>query len=170
MDGETRRQDIMEQLRMSDQPLSASRLAQNYAVSRQIIVGDIALLRASGEAILATARGYLLEKEEQGVVAKIAVCHRPEQVEEELTTIVSLDGEVVDVIVDHLLYGELRGSLCIRTQEDIATFLKAYAASEEKLLSNLTNGVHLHTVRCESMEQVGKIKQALRKKNLLFEE
>lgn len=170
MDGETRRQDIMEQLRMSDQPLSASRLAQNYAVSRQIIVGDIALLRASGEAILATARGYLLEKEEQGVVVKIAVCHRPEQVEEELTTIVSLDGEVVDVIVDHLLYGELRGSLGIRTQEDIATFLKAYAASEEKLLSNLTNGVHLHTVRCESMEQVGKIKQALRKKNLLFEE
>ena len=84
MDGETRRREILQALQCGEQPISASRLAKQFQVSRQIIVGDIALLRAGGEAILATARGYILEEESQGVVVKIAVCHRSDQVKEEL--------------------------------------------------------------------------------------
>ncbi|MFD2729561.1 transcription repressor NadR [Enterococcus camelliae] len=170
MDGETRRREILQALQCGEQPISASRLAKQFQVSRQIIVGDIALLRAGGEAILATARGYILEEESQGVVVKIAVCHRSDQVKEELQTIVSLGGEVIDVIVDHLLYGELRGSLGIQTMDDIEEFMHKYTATNEKLLSNLTNGVHLHTIRCDSLETVSQIKQALRAKKMLFEE
>ena len=51
-----RREDIVRRLTISAEPISASSLAAAYGVSRQIIVGDIALLRASGEKISSTPR------------------------------------------------------------------------------------------------------------------
>lgn len=170
MDGAQRRAMIMQQLSQSTKPISASQLAKEFQVSRQIIVGDIALLRASGEAILATARGYLLEQAQAGVVFKVAVCHQPYQLADELTTIVSLGGEIVDVIVDHALYGEIRGNLGIKTVAEVTDFIAAYEQSQGKLLSNLTNGIHLHTIRCASIQQATAIKQALSQKGLIYEE
>ena len=41
--------------------LSASALAAKFGVSRQIIVGDIALMRAGGVDIVSTARGYSVD-------------------------------------------------------------------------------------------------------------
>ena len=58
---ETRREKIKEMLQKTDHPVTASSLAEHFSVSRQIIVGDIALLRASGLQILATPRGYLMD-------------------------------------------------------------------------------------------------------------
>ena len=46
----------MELLSRADAPMSATTIAGLFSVSRQIIVGDIALLRAGGVQILATAR------------------------------------------------------------------------------------------------------------------
>ena len=60
MRAEERRQAIRELLQNSKQPVSASVLAARFAVSRQIIVGDIALLRAAGADISATPRGYVI--------------------------------------------------------------------------------------------------------------
>ena len=48
MQAGSRRQNIIQVLRSSSGPVSAGRLAGMFGVSRQIIVGDIALLRASG--------------------------------------------------------------------------------------------------------------------------
>ena len=68
MNAESRRQAILNQLAQANAPLSASALATRFSVSRQIIVGDIALLRAAGADISATPRGYLLHQEQPGLL------------------------------------------------------------------------------------------------------
>ena len=62
MDAQHRRQIIARRLAASPAPLSAAALAKELAVSRQIIVGDVALLRAGGMDFTATPRGYLLPR------------------------------------------------------------------------------------------------------------
>ena len=106
-----RRDRIVEEIRKSGKPLSASALAAMLHVSRQIIVGDVALLRARGIGIIATPRGYVLEEQTHPCEKKIAVMHGREQLQEELYTIVDYGCTVVDVIVEHPLYGELVGQL-----------------------------------------------------------
>ena len=61
MTGSDRRQEILKNIKESDRPVSGSKLAKDYDVSRQVIVQDIALLRASGYDIISTNRGYVLE-------------------------------------------------------------------------------------------------------------
>ena len=61
MTAKERREQIYRQLTTA--PVSATALAKQFAVSRQVIVGDIALLRAEGCSITATARGYIIPDE-----------------------------------------------------------------------------------------------------------
>ncbi|MGX7151230.1 transcription repressor NadR [Enterococcus ureasiticus] len=170
MDGIKRREAILLELESADKPISASRFAKEFKVSRQIVVGDVALLRAAGYEIIATARGYLLEseKDKQGVVRKIACQHMPQQTEDELLTIVSLGGEVLDVVVEHPIYGELTGGLHIHTEKEVKEFVKAYEKSRASLLSELTGGIHLHTIRCENEDTLNRIKEALAQKGILY--
>ncbi len=58
MTGEMRRQKIIETLHNSDKLMGGALLAKEFKVSRQVIVQDIALLRAAGYEIEATNRGY----------------------------------------------------------------------------------------------------------------
>ncbi|NLC83886.1 MAG: HTH domain-containing protein, partial [Ruminococcaceae bacterium] len=53
-----RREEIATLLIGAAEPISAGTLAVQFSVSRQVIVGDIALLRAAGIDIQATPRGY----------------------------------------------------------------------------------------------------------------
>ncbi|MEQ7215984.1 transcription repressor NadR [Enterococcus asini] len=171
LDGVQRREEILRQLGQSERPLSASRFAKEFGVSRQIIVGDVALLRAAGEEIIATARGYLLENQaEQGFLKKIAVQHEAKDTRIELETIVANGGEIVDVIVEHALYGELVGGLHIQNQRDIEDFITAYRNTNANLLSDLTNGIHLHTIRYQKPEDIEKIQAALLEKGILYQE
>lgn len=168
--GEERRQHLLAQLATQDGPLSASRLAKELGVSRQIIVGDVALLRASGQEITATARGYLLNAPKTpGIVSQIACLHTPEQTAEELQIMVASGAEVVDVLVEHPLYGELKGSLYIKTPQDIENFMAELAATDSVLLSSLTGGVHLHTVITPTVDEVNALKAALRQAHILYE-
>ncbi|MGX7174183.1 transcription repressor NadR [Enterococcus ratti] len=170
IDGETRRKEILHTLANEEKPVSASKFATRFHVSRQIIVGDVALLRASGAAIVATARGYVLETNETqtGLISKIAVQHRKEKTEEELRLIIENGGEVLDVIVEHPLYGELTGMLHIKNEQDIHSFIKRYKKSNASLLSELTDGIHLHTIRYSSPIALKKIKEALLAANILY--
>lgn len=61
MHAQERRQEILKLLHQSAHPISASALAERFSVTRQVIVGDIALLRSSGADILATPRGYCIQ-------------------------------------------------------------------------------------------------------------
>ncbi len=166
-----RREEILNQLKKAEKPISASKFAQRFGVSRQIIVGDIALMRAAGIGIVATARGYRLEKEEiDGKVSKIAVQHDASQIREEFETILAYGGEVIDVIVEHELYGELVGGLYIKNEKDIDDFLSRYQKAGASLLSDLTKGIHLHTIRYQKEEDLERIKQALAEKGILYQE
>ena len=111
MHSDERRKAIADVLRAADAPVSASALAEKFSVSRQIIVGDIALLRSSGEEILATPRGYVTPKEARGILRRVAVKHTPQEMEAELNAIVDNGCTVIDVIVDHPIYGQLTGQL-----------------------------------------------------------
>ena len=159
---------IIEAIRTSETPVSASALARKLHVSRQIIVGDIALIRASGTQIIATPRGYVWERSNAGSERKIAVLHAPQQMREELYTIVDQGAEVVDVIVEHPTYGQLVGQLQLSSRYDVDQFIDRMQGNEP--LSQLTHGVHLHTIRCRDAAVFERVENALRKKGLLYEE
>ena len=113
---QARRQAVAQALEEAVGPVSAAALAERFSVSRQIIVGDVALLRAGGTDILATPRGYLLGGRGGGVERTVACVHAPEEMERELNAIVDAGGEVVDVIVEHPVYGQLTGLLGVRSR------------------------------------------------------
>lgn len=162
-----RKTRIMEIISSSDKPVSASKIAKELGVSRQIIVGDVALLRASGEDITATPRGYILGTNRSNHYT-IAVKHNNDQLEEELNTIVDLGGKVEDVIVEHPLYGEIKGNLHIYSRYDVSKFMSAVKDNDIAPLSLLTDGVHLHTITVPDEETLERIKEALDEKHILL--
>ena len=168
MTSSNRRDAIVQQLQKADTPLSATVLANDLGVSRQIIVGDVALLRAGGIDIQATPRGYVLAAEHAGVTAVLACVHTADAMERELTLMVDYGAEVVDVMVEHPVYGQLTGQLRLRSRYDVAQFLqKATGASP---LSALTDGIHLHTVRCPDEATLQRVAAALKAEGFLLEE
>lgn len=166
--GEQRRMDILKTIANSTQAISASTLAKTYKVSRQVIVGDVALLRAQGHPIKATGKGYVLFKEDDRFIAKIAVDHTENETEDELNTIINLGAYVLDVTVDHPIYGEITGQLNIRNLDDVKSFIKDIHNKNTELLSTLTKGVHLHTLSCESKKHCEEVLKALEAKNYLI--
>lgn len=164
MRAEERRQAIREILQRSDQPVSATALASQFSVSRQVIVGDIALLRASGEEISATPRGYVILQEASGFVRQVACHHDFAGMEAELNAMVDHGCTVVDVIVEHPIYGQLTGPLQLSSRYDVAQFI----ASDPKLLSTLTEGIHLHTLSCPSESAFERVCAALEALGVLY--
>lgn len=143
-----RRACILDYLKESDRPLSATILAQRLSVSRQIIVGDVALLRAAGEGISATPRGYVLERPREGLTRTVACLHSGEDMERELTLMVDQGCAVENVIVEHPVYGQLTGPLDLSSRYDVSQFIRKVAENAAQPLSALTGGIHLHTLRC----------------------
>lgn len=168
MCAEERRQTVLETLRQSQQPISASSLAKQLNVSRQIIVGDIALLRAGGANILATPRGYCMQGAAHGLTRQIAVHHREDQMEAELNAMVDNGCTVVDVIVEHPVYGQLTGSLQITNRYDVAQFI--FRSQTAQPLSTLTGGIHLHTLLCPDEAAFQRVREALRTQGILLED
>lgn len=168
MDGQKRRKALLDLLQQSSEAISANQFAQKFGVSRQIIVGDIALLRAAREEIIASAKGYRMAYDQKGYLAKVVVQHTKEQTRQELEAIVSLGGEIIDVIIEHDLYGEIVGNLYIKDQSDVEAFMQNYEASQANFLLQLTNGIHLHTIAAPDQETFETIKQALAKQGILY--
>lgn len=163
-----RKEKIIEEIKKSDKPVSASTLAKKLGVSRQIIVGDVALIRASGTNIIATPRGYILDSKQQNQTYTIAVNHSQEQMADELYTIVDLGGCAIDVIVDHPVYGQLTGKLHLSSRYDVDQFIKKVNNNQAKPLSQLTDGLHLHTIQCLNEDTYQRIVSALDEKGYLF--
>ena len=171
MDSKQRRNFILTEIKQNTKPLSASLLAKKFQVSRQIIVGDVALLRAAGNQIIATPRGYILEnaKESEGIIKTIAVIHTLDKLEDELYTIIDCGGSVIDVIVEHPLYGQLCGKLHLTSRFDVDEFINNVNTFKATPLSYLTNGLHLHTIQCKNEQVFHRIENALKEKGLLYE-
>ena len=164
-----RQAHIKAALSTASEPLSASNFARQFTVSRQTIVGDIALLRAQGEPIIATPRGYAFSQPAAHEFL-IPCKHTPEQTAEELQLILENGGWIEDVLVEHPLYGQLRGQLNIRTIADMKLFLSRVARYHGRLLSELTGGIHLHTITVKHERDIAKIKAALRRAGILYEQ
>ncbi|MCI8697799.1 MAG: transcription repressor NadR [Oscillospiraceae bacterium] len=143
-----RRTHILDYLKQADRPLSATALARRLSVSRQIIVGDVALLRAAGEPISATPRGYVLERPRPGLSRTVACLHSGADMERELTLMVDQGCTVENVIVEHPVYGQITGPLDLSSRYDISEFLRKVEEHAARPLSLLTDGIHLHTLRC----------------------
>ena len=170
-----RRAAIVKILSQSEEAVSASALAAQMKVSRQIVVGDVALLRAAGEQIIATPRGYLLEKnktvkEDERYIRTIACKHHlGDALARELYTVVDNGGELLDVIVEHPLYGQLSGPLKIRSRYDAKAFLDKVEEFGVQPLAVLTDGIHLHTLACDGEDSFQRITQALAEQGILLE-
>jgi transcriptional regulator of NAD metabolism len=166
---EQRRRGIMAWMRGHGRPIRGGELAKRFRVSRQCLVQDVAILRAGGERIEATPRGYHLPVgAKRGHRAILACRHAPERTEEELQILVDHGVKVLDVIVEHPVYGELRGSLMLESRADVQDFLAQVSASRASFLSSLTGGVHLHTVEASRPELILRAKARLRARGFLL--
>ena len=173
MDANERRQEIINILNEAHEPVKGTHLSERLGVSRQVIVQDIAILRARGENILASPQGYLIPQSygKARIKRTIACSHKTNQdLEDELKTIVDLGGKILDVIVDHPLYGEIRSQLQIGSRHDIDLFMDNLKETNAEPLSRLTSGLHLHTIEVDSGNIFDKIIRALEEKNYLIKE
>ena len=171
MNATQRRDKIIELLSNSKNPITATQLSKEFMVSRQVIVGDIALIRAYGINIFATPRGYLLRNNEENkdkLIKTIACKHGVEKLGDELYSIIDNGGAVLDVIVEHPLYGDLTGPLHLFSRFDVDEFIKKVKGQNAQPLSALTCGIHLHTISCLNEQVYNRIIDVLKDKNILL--
>jgi len=178
MHGSERREQIIRQIQESKAPVSGTKLASLYSVSRQVIVQDIALIRAAGYEIISTNRGYILNQPKT-VCRIFKVQHTDEQLEEELNTIVDLGGCVDNVMIHHRVYGKMEAELALSSRRKVGAlssrrkvgaFMEDIRSGKSSPLKNITSNYHYHKVSADSEETLDLIEQELREKGFLVEE
>lgn len=165
MDGEQRRESIKDILMTEKEPVSGTVLAKRMGVSRQVIVQDIALLRASNKNILSTNKGYIIYGRQDGnALCKriIAVKHTNEQMREELYTIVDAGARVLDVVVEHEVYGQIAADLFIASRKDVDEFMDKIMKRTTKPLKELTGDIHYHTLEAGNEQILDLLEKKLR--------
>ena len=170
MSSNERREKLLQILKKSDKPVKGSELSAELQVSRQVVVKDIALLRASGLEIIATSNGYIvLDSVKNEFKIKCKNHNSDDELYDELQTIIDLGGKVKDVIVDHPTYGVLKADLNVATNRDLRNFMQKAATNEFKQLSVLSPDYHIHTIEVDNDEIFEEIQKELKLKNILFE-
>ncbi|MDK2839832.1 MAG: uncharacterized protein PWQ83_1398 [Thermosipho sp. (in: thermotogales)] len=154
---------ILSILENSNKPVKGRDLAEILKVSRQVIVQDISVLKTKGYKIYSTREGYILEKKRDVVRKMIAVKHSEDEIYDELLKIVKAGGKVIDVIVEHPLYGEIKGRLDIETMDDISKFMALMESSNATPLLKLSGGVHIHTIEAPNKKIMNDVLDAISK-------
>lgn len=171
MDGDKRRKQIEAILKAENVPVSGTELAKRAGVSRQVIVQDIALLRAENKEIMSTNKGYLMHKADtEGGRAHIRVLrvnHATKDTLDELQTIVDYGGRVLNVFIEHALYGQICVDLIINNRLDALEFVDQMKGTTDQPLKILTGGGHYHTVTADSEKNLDLIENELKKKGYL---
>lgn len=168
MTGSERRAGIIRQIQKSSKPVSGSELAKSYNVSRQVIVQDIALIRAKGYDIISTNRGYILNIP-RSVSRVFKVQHTDEELTDELYAIVDLGGCVENVMVNHKVYGHIEANLNISSRRKVYEFMNDIKNGKSSPLKNITSNYHYHTVSADSEETLDLIENELRQMGFLIE-
>lgn len=171
-EGSIRRQKLVDILKNSTGPVSGSVLSKELGVSRQVIVQDIALLRASNADIFATPKGYVLYSQVPGKKYRrtYMVNHTREQIVDELSIIVDNGGKVLNVVVAHDVYGQIIADLILETREDVWAFFERMSSSQAGPLLQISNGVHIHTVEASSERILDNIERDLSEHGYLVTE
>lgn len=166
MKGNDRRQKILDILSNSDTPVAGSKLAELLEVSRQVIVQDMALLRAEQHNIVSTNSGYVLLKNEKATRV-FKVRHTDEEAETEMNIVVDNGGELVDVFVYHKSYGVIRADMNFTSRRDVKAFLQDIASGKSSLLMKVTDGYHYHTVAADDESILDIIQQQFEENGFL---
>lgn len=164
--GSERREQILKILRESERPVAGTELARQLNVSRQVIVQDMALIRANGIEVLSTNRGYIIS-EEKSVQRVFKVIHTDEQSEEELNLFVDHGARVEDVFVYHKIYGVIKVPLHIRSRRDVRKYMEDISSGKSTSLKNLTSNYHYHTIIADEEQVLDQIQEELSKKGFL---
>lgn len=171
MDAAGRREKLTQIIKEAGKPVTGGELASMLRVTRQVVVQDIALLRASGLPVIATPSGYMM----LDVVAvrrpiKVFTCRHEtvEEAERELSIIVEQGGKVRDVIIEHPVYGEISGTLMVSTPEAVKSLVERLKHKNSMMLTSITGGVHMHTVEADSEEALTDIEKMLREAGILI--
>ena len=159
---------MLEILANARQPVSGTALAKTFAVSRQVIVQDIALLRAQKREIVSTCRGYMMGS---GISCQriFKVKHSDDEMEEELNLYVDFGGMVVDEFVYHKIYNVIRVEMGLKSRRDVKEYIEKLKSGISKSLKDVTSGFHYHTVTAESDEILDQIQEELQKRGFLAE-
>lgn len=169
MEGNERRQNIIGILKGSKEPMSGTALAARLGVSRQVIVQDIALLRAVDKNIISTNKGYMYFAPDMGKFKRtFRVSHTDAEMRDELNLIVDNGGKVLDVVVEHGVYGTITADLQISTRRDVNEFMEKIGTESSKPLNILTDGRHYHTVEADSEQVLDIIEKELKQKGYLI--
>lgn len=170
MNSKERRIKIQKQLYLSKKPIKGNELAKKFNITRQVVVKDIAILRAEGVNIIATPEGYIFNDGNNSFKRVFAMNHSENDIKDELEIIIKYGGKVEDIIVEHPLYGEIKAMIMIKTLYDVNKFLKSFSESKAMPLSILTEGVHLHTISAETNEILDIIEQELKYRGFVLHE
>lgn len=162
-----RRNKIIELLRTESQSISGSKLAKIFGVSRQVIVTDMAILKQRRRDLISTSTGYMLLKAAKNRRI-FKVKHTDEQTEDELSLIVDFGGAVLDVFVEHKVYGTITAPINISSKRDVKNFIADIKSGVSKPLMNITQGYHYHTVEARSEEILDEIQAALKERGYLI--
>lgn len=170
MENKERRRRILQQLKTADSALTGRELALLCNVSRQIIVSDIAMLRAEGEKILATSQGYLIEQVRGHETKELPLyCDGENSLVRELELIVDNGGLIRGVSVEYGPYGQLSAKVMLGSRRDIRRWMEQLAASKTTPLSLLGGGAHNLLVEMENGEERDEICRLLEEAGYLRE-
>lgn len=169
MTGPERRTAVINQIKTSSVPVPGKALAAQFEVSRQVIVQDIALIRAAGHDIISTNRGYILH-ESHLAERTFKVKHTDEQIKDELYAIVDLGGRVRNVMVNHRVYGHIEAILNVDSRRKAEEFIDDIRSGKSTPLKNITSDYHYHVVEADSENTLDMIEEALKKKGFLLEQ
>lgn len=168
MSGEKRREKLLSILQDAKRPVSGTALAEMLEVSRQIVVQDIALLRAQKQEIISTCKGYMMQKDSP-CQRIFKVNHTDEQMEEELNLYVDFGAKVEDEFVYHKVYDVIRVEMGLKSRRDVRAYMEKLGSGTSKSLKDVTSGYHYHTVTAESEEVLDQIQEELQKRGFLAE-
>ena len=170
--GEERRRELIRVLEQSSKAVSGTDLAKQFDVSRQVIVQDIALLRATNKKILSTNKGYILVRDDTKEKSKRIVCvlHKDSDILREFECIVDCGAKVLDVVVEHEIYGQVSADLLIQNRQDAISFVEQMKQCKSKALSCLTNGVHYHTIEADDEIMLDRAEASLKEAGFLVNE
>lgn len=158
-----RRTEILKILKNREEPIAARTLAAQFGVSRQVIVQDMAVIRASTPGILSTTKGYVLQQDNDLCCSReFKVRHGQEQVSEELNLIVDCGGKVKNISISHRAYGRVSAEMDVNSRQDVSEFVQAINSSRSTVLSSATSGYHYHLVEAVSEERLDMIEQQLK--------
>ena len=95
------------------------------------------------------------------------MCHANEDIVDELYAIVDLGGRVMDVFVNHKVYGKLQADLDIGSRREVEELIQGIRSGKSSPLLYVTSGYHYHTVTAKSEEILDLVEKALREKEYL---